>query len=109
MIAPVLACAACYGDPNSPLSKGAVAGVLLLLGCIGSVLGGVIFLSRFWAKRARVYERERLAAISVGKALVWLAAEPGVVPFEPTGDEMTPEPKATRMVHDSWFGDSARG
>lgn len=101
----VVACAACYGDPNSPLSKGAVAGVLVLLGMIVSVLGGVIFLIRFWAKRARAYEAERLAAIAIGKALVLLAAPAG---FDPTGDERTPEPKATRMVHDSWYGDSAQ-
>ena len=36
------ACAVCFGDPESSLTKGAVAGVLVLVGIIMSVLGGMV-------------------------------------------------------------------
>ena len=51
-----LGCAACFGDPDSALTKGALAGVLVLIGVVGAVLGGVVFLISFWMKRARALE-----------------------------------------------------
>ena len=33
-----LACSVCYGDPESPLTKGLEMGVFVLLGVIGAVL-----------------------------------------------------------------------
>ena len=36
-----LACSVCYGDPNSPMTKGVEAGVLVLLGVVGTVLTGL--------------------------------------------------------------------
>jgi hypothetical protein len=39
--APVLACAACYGQSDSPLAAGMNYGILSLLGIVGVVLGGI--------------------------------------------------------------------
>ncbi len=50
--APALACSVCYGDPNSAMSQGAKAGVLVLLGVVGAVLTGVASLLIFWMRRA---------------------------------------------------------
>ena len=49
---PVLACSVCYGDPNSAMNQGAQAGVLVLLGVIGVVLGLFVSMLIFWARRA---------------------------------------------------------
>ena len=49
----VMACAVCYGDPNSSQAKGATAGILVLLGVIGSVLLSIIGTIAFWILRAR--------------------------------------------------------
>ncbi len=49
---PVLACSVCYGDPNSAMSQGARAGVLVLLGVVGVVLLGLASLLLFWMRRA---------------------------------------------------------
>jgi hypothetical protein len=35
---PLLACAVCFGDPNSPMAIGASWGVLLLIGVTAAVL-----------------------------------------------------------------------
>ena len=47
------ACAVCFGDPNSPLVKGAAAGVLVLVGVISVVLLGVAGTGMFWVHRSR--------------------------------------------------------
>jgi hypothetical protein len=49
---PALACSVCYGDPNSAMSQGAQAGVLVLLGVVGVVLTGLASLLIFWMRRA---------------------------------------------------------
>ena len=49
---PALACSVCAGDPNSALSQGAQAGMLVLLGVIGVVLTGLASLLLFWVRRA---------------------------------------------------------
>ena len=72
----LLACAACAADPDSPMTKAAFWGVLVLLGVIVPVMGGFGGLFLFWMRRARRLERE-------------LAARP-VVPVsgdEPSVDE----------------------
>ncbi|MFP6607594.1 MAG: hypothetical protein VCC19_13570 [Myxococcota bacterium] len=46
------ACSVCFGDPNSSMSQGARAGVLVLLGVVVSVLAGLASLIVFWARRA---------------------------------------------------------
>ena len=45
------ACSVCFGDPNSLLSKGAVAGVGVLLLVVMGVLGGVAAFFYYVAKR----------------------------------------------------------
>ena len=54
---PALACSVCYGDPNSEMTKGAQAGVLVLLGVVGVVLTGLASLLIFWMRRAANLER----------------------------------------------------
>ncbi len=48
-----MACAVCFGDPNSSMTKGAVAGMLCLLGVILFVLTGIAATGITWARRAR--------------------------------------------------------
>src|SRR5262245_403283 len=50
------ACAVCFGDPKSPLTLGAKAGVLLLLGVVVTVLGAIVGVGFYWARRARLLE-----------------------------------------------------
>ncbi|MBV9462892.1 MAG: hypothetical protein JO317_01570 [Verrucomicrobiae bacterium] len=38
----IVACAACFGDPSSPLNKGMTWGILFLLTVVGAVLGAII-------------------------------------------------------------------
>lgn len=47
------ACSVCYNDPDSPLTKGAITGVLVLFGVIVTVLGLILTLALSWIKRAR--------------------------------------------------------
>ena len=54
---PVVACSVCYGDPNSAMSQGAQAGVLVLLGVICTVLTGLVSLLLFWRRRAANLEQ----------------------------------------------------
>jgi hypothetical protein len=56
-----LACSVCYGDPNSAMSKGAQAGVLVLLGVVGTVLAGIASVLIFWMRRAANLRRLALA------------------------------------------------
>ena len=60
LVQPALACSVCAGDPNSALSQGAQAGMLVLLGVIGVVLTGIASLLLFWMRRAA-----RLRALEV--------------------------------------------
>ncbi len=53
---PALACSVCAGDPNSALSQGAQAGMLVLLGVIGVILTGLAALFLFWMRRAAQLE-----------------------------------------------------
>ncbi len=50
------ACSVCYGDPNSAMTQGAQAGVLVLLGVVGVVLTGIASLLIFWMRRAAQLE-----------------------------------------------------
>jgi H+/Cl- antiporter ClcA len=51
----LLACATCFGDPDSPMTKGMNVGVLVLLFVCGVVLGaiGAFFLYLF--KRSKMF------------------------------------------------------
>ncbi len=48
-----LACATCFGDPDSNMSKGVVWGVVVLAGIVGFVLAGVAGVGVFWMQRSR--------------------------------------------------------
>ena len=50
---PALACAVCFGDPESPLTKGALMGVYVLVGVVGFVLAGIAATGVFWIQRSR--------------------------------------------------------
>jgi hypothetical protein len=47
------ACSVCFGDPDSPMAKGAVAGVAIMVGFIGFVLFGIAGTACFWMVRCR--------------------------------------------------------
>ncbi len=47
------ACAVCFGDPSSPLSKGVAAGVAFLIVVVGGVLSAIVITAYRWARRAR--------------------------------------------------------
>jgi|SRR5215831_6578153 len=48
------ACATCFVDPDSPLTKGALMGVLVLALIIVGVLAGIVYIAYSWHKRARL-------------------------------------------------------
>ena len=50
----MIACSVCYGDPDSPLTKGVEAGVLVLLAVVGGVLLLLGSLLLFWMRRAAI-------------------------------------------------------
>ena len=50
------ACSVCYGDPNSAMTQGAQAGVLVLLGVVATVLVAFASLLIFWMRRAAQLE-----------------------------------------------------
>jgi len=51
------ACPVCYGNAQTPLTKGASNGILFLLGIVGSVqVGFVALFINFW-KRAKALQR----------------------------------------------------
>ena len=52
----ILACAVCFGDPNSFMNQGARAGILILLGVIGTVLAFIVGVALFWIRRARLLQ-----------------------------------------------------
>ena len=49
---PAMACSVCYGEPGSPMVMGIQAGVLVLLGVVGTVLMGLGSVIIFWMRRA---------------------------------------------------------
>lgn len=48
-----LACAVCFGDPESDMARGVVMGVLVLVGVVGTVLAGFVGTGLFWMQRSR--------------------------------------------------------
>jgi hypothetical protein len=50
------ACSVCFGDPNSPMTHGAKAGVVVLLGVVVAVLGGILGVAFYWIRRARLLQ-----------------------------------------------------
>lgn len=58
----LLGCTVCYGDPASPLSKGAAMGVIVLGTAILGVLVSFSALFLYWMKRARALQAQLDAA-----------------------------------------------
>jgi hypothetical protein len=50
---PALACSVCFGDPDSPLTKGALMGVYVLVGVVGFVLLSIAATGVYWIQRSR--------------------------------------------------------
>jgi hypothetical protein len=48
----LLACAACYGQSDSPMAKGLNWGILSLIAVVVPVLGGIVAFFIYAAKRA---------------------------------------------------------
>lgn len=80
----LLGCTICYGDPASPLSKGAIAGVLVLgvaIFCVAATFGGLFL---FWMRRARALEAKlALASVPSTVATETPSPLPRVAPLEP--------------------------
>ena len=55
---PALSCAVCFGPPDSSLTQGAKAGILILMGVIATVLTGIVAVTLFWVRRARMLEAQ---------------------------------------------------
>jgi hypothetical protein len=49
----LLLCPVCVGDPSSPMTQAAQAGVLFLLGVVVLMLGGIGAIAISWARRAK--------------------------------------------------------
>ncbi len=47
------ACAVCFGDPDSPMAKGVVAGVFVLIAVVGVVLVAMAGTGLYWISRSR--------------------------------------------------------
>jgi len=45
------ACAVCFGDPNSPMARAALAGAVVLVGVVAAVLTGIGILGFKWMRR----------------------------------------------------------
>lgn len=50
---PVWACAVCFKDPDSLLTKGIQSGVIALILFVGVILGTILGIALSWAKRAK--------------------------------------------------------
>ncbi len=51
------ACGVCYKDPNNPMTKGAIMGVIVLGLIISSLLAGIAYIGYSWNKRAKLLHR----------------------------------------------------
>ena len=51
------ACGVCYKDPNNPLTKGAIMGVIVLGFIISGLLAGIAYIGYSWHKRAKLLHR----------------------------------------------------
>jgi len=55
---PARACSVCYGDPDSDLARGAVQGVIFMIGVVAFVLVSIATVAGVWIARARRLSRE---------------------------------------------------
>jgi hypothetical protein len=61
MMALLLSCPMCFGDPNSRQAAAAKAGVLVLLGVVIPVLIAIALIARSWVRRARALDARQTA------------------------------------------------
>ena len=61
IVEPANACSVCFGDAESPQIKAMQAGIIVLLGCIGTVLAGFASLFGYW-----IFRSHRLALTNEG-------------------------------------------
>ncbi len=73
-----LACSVCYGDPASPLTEGAKAGVLFLGAVIVGLLAAIAGVIVFWARRARKLEAAPPEPRAAPAATVEISLRPGL-------------------------------
>ena len=52
----LLACAVCFGDPNSPQTQAQNFGIFVMLGVTGVVLAGFVAMAIYFWRRARRYD-----------------------------------------------------
>lgn len=52
------ACVVCFGNPDAPMAKAAMVGVLFLMVVIAVVLGGIGLVALVWARRARALSKK---------------------------------------------------
>jgi hypothetical protein len=62
------ACSVCFGDPTSSLSKGAIAGVSVLLVIVLGVLGGISAFFVHVSKKTAALAAEKEQELSVSSA-----------------------------------------
>jgi heme/copper-type cytochrome/quinol oxidase subunit 2 len=64
----LLACAVCFGDPNSAQTQAQNSGIFVMLGVTGVVLGAFAALAVYFWRRARRYQaaQEILSQIPEG-------------------------------------------
>jgi hypothetical protein len=58
----LLLCPVCVGDPASPMTQAAQAGVLFLLGVVVVMLGAIGAIAFSWARRAKRLSLQQSAA-----------------------------------------------
>jgi len=57
------ACSVCFGDPKSPMARGVVAGIGVLLAVVVFVLGAIAATALSWARRSKELERSGGASV----------------------------------------------
>lgn len=77
------ACAVCFGNPEAPMNQGMAWGIMTLLFVIISVLGGIVGVTVFLARRSALVSAESLEAEreSTMAAVFENDDDPWAVPF----------------------------
>jgi heme/copper-type cytochrome/quinol oxidase subunit 2 len=69
LIPTVLACATCFGAPDSAQTQGANMAIFTLLGVTGVVLGGFAWMIVYLVRRARRYQEAEEIISQIPKGL----------------------------------------
>jgi EamA domain-containing membrane protein RarD len=51
------ACAVCFGNPDDPMTTGAMAGILFLVGVITGVLSTIALTAYRWSRKSKSLQR----------------------------------------------------